>query len=95
MSAAITTINVAGKEYRMAVPPSEESRVKALAARVDAMLADLRKADPQIDRDRAFLLTCLEMADTINGLQGKAEAQGAAVAKFHRHLADKLESLLA
>jgi hypothetical protein len=35
------------------------------------------------------------MADTINGLQGKAEAQGAAVARFHRHLADKLESLLA
>jgi cell division protein ZapA (FtsZ GTPase activity inhibitor) len=94
MSPAPITITVAGKDYRMVVPASEESRVKALASRVDSMLADLRKADPSIDRDRAFLLTCLEMSDTITQLQTKSGEQNDAVTQFHRHLADKLESLL-
>lgn len=93
MPAVATTITVGGKDYRMAVPAGEEGRVKALATRVDAMLADLRKADPAIDRDRAFLLTCLELADSLGQAQHKAEAQNDAVARFHRQLAERLESL--
>ena len=64
MAAVQTSITVGGKEYRMAVPTSAESHVKALAARVDAMLADLRRADPEMDRDRQWLLACLELAET-------------------------------
>ncbi|HEX2858950.1 MAG TPA: cell division protein ZapA [Alphaproteobacteria bacterium] len=94
VSAVPTTITVGGKEYRMVVPAGEEGRIKALAARVDGMLADLRRADPNIDRDRQLLLACLELADSLGHAQSKAETQNEAVSRFHRQLAERLESLI-
>lgn len=94
VSAVPTTITVGGKDYRMVVPAGEENRIKALAARVDGMLADLRRADPNIDRDRQLLLACLELADSLGQVQTKADAQNDAVSRFHRQLAERLESLI-
>jgi cell division protein ZapA (FtsZ GTPase activity inhibitor) len=95
MSAALpTTIVIAGKDYRLMVPPGEEARIKALSARVDAMVAEMRQADPGIDRDRMLVLTCLQLAADMATAQEQTDTSSAAISRFHRQLADRLESLL-
>ena len=85
---------IAGRTYRVATASGEETRLKALAARVDAMLNELKHADPNIDRDRQLILTCLQLMAELSEAHNKLDAQATAVTYFHRTLADRLENLI-
>lgn len=94
MSTRETVVSVGGKDYRIMVPAGEEGHIQALAQRLDSMMADLRVSDPGMDRDRMLVMACLELADSLSDQQSRTEAQGEAVSRFHRRLADRLEALM-
>lgn len=97
MSAApsnMVTIVMGGKPYKLAVPSSDETKVKALAARVDMLLSDLRTADPTMDRDQMWALVALQLASQAGEATDDADEQGQSVMRFHRELALRLENLL-
>lgn len=87
-------VMMAGKSYRFAAPVGQESRLKALAARVDALLADLRQGDPSMDRDRLLILACLQLTSDVADANAKLDDQASAVTQFHRGLAERLEKML-
>lgn len=93
MSAMVDLI-IGGRSYRLATTTGEETRLKALAARVDAMLNELKNADPDIDRDRQLILTCLQLMAELSEAHGKLDEQATAVTSFHRALAERLEGLM-
>ncbi len=87
-------LTIAGRTYRMATGAGEETRLRALAARLDAMLQDLKMQDPNIDRDRQLILTSLQLVADLAEAHQKLDDQATAVTHFHRTLADRLETLL-
>ncbi len=87
-------LSIAGRTYRVVTEQAEETRLKALAARVDAMLNELKQADPDIDRDRQLILTCLQLMAELADSHNKLDLQASAVTHFHRTLAERLENLL-
>ncbi len=88
-------LNIGGRNYRLATTTGEETRLKALAARVDAMLNELKLTDPNIDRDRQLILTCLQLMAELSEAHSKLDDQATAVTYFHRTLAERLENLIA
>lgn len=91
---ALIDLTIAGRTYKLATTAGDETRLKALAARVDAMLQELKHADPNIDRDRQLILTCLQLVADLAEAHQKLDDQATAVTHFHRTLADRLEKLL-
>jgi cell division protein ZapA (FtsZ GTPase activity inhibitor) len=87
-------LTIAGRTYKLAAPEGQENRLKALAARVDAMLSELKLADPNIDRDRQLILSCLQLAADLSEAHQKLDEQATAVTHFHRSLSERLEQLL-
>lgn len=87
-------LTIAGRTYKMATGAGEETRLRALASRLDAMLQELKMADANIDRDRQLILTCLQLVADLAEAHQKLDDQATAVTHFHRNLADRLESLL-
>jgi cell division protein ZapA (FtsZ GTPase activity inhibitor) len=87
-------ITIGGKAYRLAVPEGQEGRVKSLAARVDAIVNDMRDSDPAMDRDRVLMLSLLQLAGDLASTQMEIDTQTAATTSFHRDLATQLERLL-
>jgi cell division protein ZapA (FtsZ GTPase activity inhibitor) len=65
-----------------------------LAARVDALVAELKLADPAIDRDRMLILACLQLVADLSDAHQKLDEQATAVTHFHRNLSERLEQLL-
>ncbi len=92
--AMMVDVNIGGRPYRFAAPPDQLERLKALAARVDALLNAMKQAEPNADRDRQMVLACLTMASDLDDAQLKLDGQATAVTQFHRQLADKLTALL-
>lgn len=91
---SLIDLTIAGRTYKMTTSAGEETRLKALASRVEAMLLDLKHADPNIDRDRQLILTCLQLVAELAEAHQKLDDQATAVTHFHRQLSDRLESLL-
>lgn len=87
-------LTIGGRVYRLGVPTAEAERLTGLAARVDAIVADVKGAEPLIDRDRQLVLTCLQLAADLAAAHQQLDDQQGAVARFHRHLAERLEILL-
>lgn len=87
-------ITIGGRNYRLAGQSGQETRLKALAARVDALVDELKSADPAIDRDRMLILTCLQLAADLADAHQKLDEQVTAVTHFHRNLSERLEKLL-
>lgn len=87
-------VTIGGRGYKFATPQGQEGRLKALSARVDAMLAELKRADANIDRDRQLILACLQLASDVADAHQKLDDQVAAVTHFHRNLTERLEKLL-
>ena len=85
---------IAGRTYKLSTAAGEETRLRALSARLDAMLQELKHADPNIDRDRQLILTCLQLVADLAEAHQKLDDQATAVTQFHRTLADRLENLL-
>ena len=85
---------IGGRTYRVAISAGEDTRLKALASRLDAMLQELKLADPNIDRDRQLVLTCLQLVAELSDAHQKLDDQATAVTHFHRNLTDRLERLL-
>lgn len=85
---------IAGRTYRVATASGEETRLKGLAARIDAMLNELKNADANIDRDRMLILTCLQLVAELSEAHTKLDEQATAVTHFHRTLTERLENLL-
>ncbi|NBV54922.1 MAG: cell division protein ZapA [Proteobacteria bacterium] len=94
MSVVHVDVVMGGRSYRFAAPAGQETRLKALAARVDALLTDLRQSDPNTDRDRLLVLACLQLTSDVADAHGKLDDQASAVTQFHRGLAERLEKLL-
>ncbi len=92
--AVMVEVTVGGRSYRFASPPEQEQRLRALAARVDALLNNMRGAEPHADRDRHMLLACLTLASDIADANDKLDAQVSAVTQFHRQLTERLSVLL-
>ncbi|TKW61456.1 MAG: cell division protein ZapA [Blastochloris viridis] len=92
---AMIDLTIGGRTYRLATSTGDETRLKALAARVDAMLNELKQADPNIDRDRQLILTCLQLMAELSEAHTKLDDQATAVTYFHRTLAERLETLIA
>lgn len=87
-------LTIAGRSYRMATSAGEETRLKALASRVEAMLQELKLADPNIDRDRQLIVTCLQLVADLAEAHQKLDDQATATTHFHRTLAERLERLM-
>jgi cell division protein ZapA (FtsZ GTPase activity inhibitor) len=94
MSVIQVEVTIGARAYRFATPVGQESKLKALSARVDAMLAEIRAADPATDRDRQLILACLELASDLADAQQRLDAQATAVTHFHRAVNERLEKLL-
>ena len=84
---------IGNKSYRIAVPAGGEEKARLLAARVDALLSEIRKADASMDRDNQLILAALQLAAEADGADKNASAHLDAVGKFHAALAARLESL--
>ena len=91
---ALIDLTIAGRSYKMATSAGDETRLRALAARVDAMLQELKLADPNIDRDRQLILTCLQLVAELSDAHQKLDDQATATTHFHRTLAERLERLM-
>lgn len=91
---SLVELLIAGRSYKIATPSGEETRLKALASRVDAMLQELKLSDQNIDRDRQLILTCLQLVAELAEAHQKLDDQATAVTHFHRTLTDRLETLL-
>lgn len=87
-------VTIGGRSYRFAAPADQIDRLKALSARVDALVDSMRQAEPGADRDRQMVLACLTMASDLDDAQLKLDGQATAVTQFHRQLTDKLTALL-
>lgn len=87
-------VTIGGRSYRLAAPQGEGQRLKALAARVDAVLEDMKQSAGYVDRDRQLILTCLQLASSLDDAHSKLDAQATAVTHFHRRLSERLEKLL-
>ncbi|MCP5404849.1 MAG: cell division protein ZapA [Pseudomonadaceae bacterium] len=87
-------VTLGGRSYRLSVAAGQETKVKSLATHVDALLSDLRSADPLMDRDRQLVLACIQLAAESLEARDQLDEQGASVVQFHRALALKLEQLL-
>lgn len=87
-------VQIAGKSYRFAAPPDQVERLQALAARVDAVLNDIKANEPQADRDRQAILCCLTLMSDVADAERKLDDQVGAVTQFHRMLADRLQGLI-
>ncbi|MBI1308933.1 MAG: cell division protein ZapA [Proteobacteria bacterium] len=94
MSVVQTEVTIGGRSYRFATPTGQEARLKALAARVDAMVNELKSADPNTDRERQLILTCLELASDLADAHQKLDEQATAVTHFHRAVNERLEKLM-
>lgn len=91
---ALIDLTIAGRTYKLATGSGEETRLRALAARVDAMLQELKLSDQHIDRDRQLVLTCLQLVAELAEAHQKLDDQATAVTHFHRTLTERLEHLL-
>lgn len=87
-------VMIAGRAYPLAVDKGQENKVNALAAHVDAILADLKRADPLMDRDRQLILCALQLASEVGDYQERLDDQNTSVMRFHRDLATRLEQLI-
>ena len=87
-------LTIGGRGYRFAVQPGDEQRLQGLAARVDAILTEIKRADPLIERDRQLVFTCLQLMADLSQAQQQLDDQQGAITRFHRHLAERLEVLL-
>lgn len=87
-------IVLGGKTYRLAVPKNEEARVTNLAAHVDSLMGDMRRADPMMDRDQMWALVALQIAAQAAQAAEEGDTQGQSVMRFHREVALRLENLL-
>lgn len=94
MSVIQAEVIIGNRSYKFASPADQQTRLRALAARVDAMLNELKLADPNIDRDRQLILTCLQLSSDLSDAQQKLDDQAVAVTQFHRGLAERLEKLM-
>jgi cell division protein ZapA (FtsZ GTPase activity inhibitor) len=91
---SLIDLTIAGRTYKLTTNQGEETRLKALASRLDAMLQELKHADPNIDRDRQLILTCLQLVADLAEAHQKLDDQATAVTHFHRTLSERLENLL-
>lgn len=87
-------VMLAGRSYKLAVANGQEDKVRSLATHVDALLAELRSADPLMDRDRQLVLACIQLAAESLQSRDSLDEQSSSVMQFHRELALKLEKLL-
>jgi len=94
MTTRMCDLTIGGRSYRLATVDEQENRLRALAARVDAQLKELKEADPNIDRDRQLILACLQLASDLADAHAKLDGQAVAVTHFHRDVAQRLEQLL-
>lgn len=94
MSVIQMEVQIGGRGYRFATPAGQETRLKALAARVDALLADLKNTDPAVDRDRQLILACLQLSSDVADAHQKLDEQATAVTLFHRGVNERLEKLI-
>ncbi len=88
-------VHIAGRSYRFASPSDQVNRLTSLAARVDALVNEMKQADPQTDRDRHLILACLTLASDVAEAQQRLDEQASAVTIFNRGLAERLETILA
>lgn len=88
-------VSIGHKTYRLAVEQGQEQRIKGLAARVDAIVNELRHAAPDMDRDSVLVLTAMQLVADLAATQDELDTQGTAVGRFHRILAERLETLAA
>lgn len=94
MSGRPTEVSIGGRVYRLAVPAEQSEQLKALALRVDAILAEIKQADPYMDRDNQLMLACLQLAGDLDKVQLEFDDTVSATGRLHRLLAERLETLL-
>lgn len=94
MSVIQVEVTIGARAYRFAAPVEQEPKLKALAARVDAILTEIRTSDPATDRDRQLILACLELASDLADAHRKLDEQATAVTHFHRAVNERLEKLI-
>lgn len=89
-----TEVTIGGRLYRLSVPPAQAAHLRALALRVDAIVAELKAADAFMDRDQQLMLTCLQLAGDLHKAQTDLDETVSATGRLHRQLAERLEILL-
>ncbi len=94
MNTPTLSLTIGGRTYRLAVNAGQETNVKAVAANLDAILNEMKKADPLMDRDQMLILAAIQLASEASDVKSDADEQATSVMRFHRELATRLEQLL-
>jgi cell division protein ZapA (FtsZ GTPase activity inhibitor) len=87
-------LTIGGRVYRLTSTPEEESKLRALATRVDAMMEEMRGAMPDMDRDRQMMMVCLQLCSTLAEADKRLDEQATSVTLFHRSISERLEKML-
>lgn len=75
-------VTIAGRSYRMACGDGEEAHLEALAAGVDAKIAELRGAFGEIGDQRIVVMTAITYADELLEAQKRIAALESEVAQL-------------
>lgn len=77
---AHVSVTIAGRVYRMACADGEEPHLEALAAQVDAKIAELREGFGEIGDQRLTVMAAVTFADELHEARRRLSAQDKEIA---------------
>jgi cell division protein ZapA len=86
---AHVSVTIAGRAFRMACADGEEARLEALAAQVDARIAELRGSFGEIGDQRLTVMTAVTFADELHEARRRLAAQEEEIATLRKAAADE------
>lgn len=88
------SVNILGKEYLIACPPSERDDLQKAAALLSARLKETRDAGKTIGTDRLLLMTALNMANDLAKLTAREEQRGNELGTRVKQMRERVERAL-
>ena len=87
------TINLLGREFRVACPEGEERQLLASVDYLNRKLREIRDTGKVVGNERIALMAALNVAHELIAQQQKAPAGGADLTAFRRRIIDMQETV--
>lgn len=81
---AHVSVTIAGRVYRMACADGEEPHLEALAAQVDARVADMRAGFGEIGDQRLIVMAAVTFADELHETRRRLASQEVEIATLRK-----------
>ena len=88
------SVNILGKEYLIACPPTEREDLQKAAALLGTRLKEVRENGRTMGTDRLLLMTALNMANDLAKLMARDEQRGAELGTRVKQMRDRVERAL-